>query len=221
MPRLARGLDEGEGHSEHDFATVVIPELRYRSDHDVAGLATHDVVLHGESVTLRPMTEDDWGLLFGWNNDAVLMELVESEGFEPRSLKEIQSIYRWISTHAYCFMIEVEGVAIGECWLQRMNLRRIVEQFPGSDLWRIDLMIGVKELWGRGYGSEAIRLLIEFGFGRLRADGIFGLVSAGNARSRRAFEKCGFVNCGEDGESGLDLVLWSYPPDGGPLPAPS
>ncbi len=200
---------------------MVIPELQYRSDHDVVGLATHDVVLHGESVKLRPMTEGDWGLLYAWNNDPEVMENVESEGFSPRSLDEIQSIYRWISTHAYCFIMEVEGQSIGECWLQRMNLRRIVEQFPGSDLWRIDLMIGVRELWGRGYGSEAIGLLVEFGFGRLGADAIFGLVSTGNTRSRRAFEKCGFVNCEEDGESGFDLVLWCYPPDGGPPPAPS
>ena len=183
----------------------MIPELQYRSDHDVAGLATHDVVLYGDSVTLRPMTEDDWGLLISWNNDVEVMENVDSDGFTPRSLSEIQSIYRWISTHAYCFIIEADGRAIGECWLQRMNLQRIVDQQPGKNLWRIDLMIGVKELWGRGYGSEAIRLLVEFGFGRVRADAIFGLVSGGNTRSMRAFKKCGFKLL-EDTPEGVDAV---------------
>ncbi len=194
---------------------MVIPELQYRNDHDVAGLATHDVVLHGECVTLRPMTEGDWKLLFPWNNDPEVMENVESEGFEPRSLKEIQSIYRWISTHAYCFIMEVEGQSIGECWLQRMNLRRIVEKFPNSDLWRIDLMIGIKELWGRGYGSEAIGLLVEFGFEVVGADAIFGLISADNERSSRAFRKCGFVRdtgvMGDDGRLGWDLVVTKCP----------
>lgn len=192
----------------------VISELKYSRDHDVAELQTHDVVLQGECVTLRPMTECDWDLLLAWNNDSELMEHVESDGFTPRSLSEIQSIYRWISTHAYCFIIEVDRRAIGECWLQRMNLRRIVDLHPGENLWRVDLMIGVKELWGRGYGSEAIRLLVEFGFGRVGADAIYGLVSAGNPRSVRAFQKCGFVVVQEDGQSGWDLVLSRLPSEG-------
>ncbi|MXZ03114.1 MAG: GNAT family N-acetyltransferase [Chloroflexi bacterium] len=192
---------------------AVIPELRYSSDHDVYELRVHDVVLRGECVTLRPMTECDWGLLLAWNNDPDLMEHVESDGFTPRSLSEIQSIYRWISTHAYCFIIEMDRRAIGECWLQRMNLRRIVDLHPGEDLWRIDLMIGVKELWGRGYGSEAIRLLVEFGFGGVGADAIYGLVAKGNTRSTHAFQKCGFAVVDEghetDGAKGYELVKFN------------
>ena len=191
----------------YKMSNEVISELEFSSDHAVGRLETHDFVLRGEHVTLRPMTEDDWEVLYAWNNDPEVMKLVESEGFSPRSLVEIQSIYRWISTHAYCFIMEVDGQGIGECWLQRMNLRRIVERFPDEDLWRIDLMIGVKELWGRGYGSEAIGLLVEFGFGRVGANAIFGLVSARNTRSVRTFEKCGFRRCGQEGESGVDLVV--------------
>ena len=192
---------------------VVVSGLEYRMGHEVSRLVTHDHVLHGESVKLRPMTEGDWGILLAWNNDSEVMEYVDSGGFSPSSLSEIQSIYRWISTHAFCFIMEVDGRAVGECWLQRMNLRRIVEQFPDDDLWRIDLMIGVKDLWGRGFGSEAIKLLVQFGFGRVGADAIFGLVSASNTRSRRAFQKCGFAVLGEPrepvGATGYDLVITS------------
>ncbi len=193
---------------------AVIPELKYSRDHDVVELQTHDLFLRAECVTLRPMTEDDWDLLLAWNNDPEVMEHVESDGFTPRSLSEIQSIYRWISTHAYCFIIEVDRRAIGECWLQRMNLQRIVDLHPGENLWRIDLMIGVKELWGRGYGSEAIRLLVEFGFGRMGADAIYGLVSSNNTRSMRAFQRCGFAVVEENGQSGWDLVLSRLPSEG-------
>ena len=192
------------------MTNAVIPDLEYKSDHGIARLETHDVFLHGDHVTLRPMTECDWVLLLDWNNDPEVMEYADHDDFEPRTLEEIQSIYRWISTHAYCFIMEVEGRAIGECWLQRMNLRRIVDQFPDKNLWRIDLMIGVKELWGRGYGSEAIRLLADFGFGCAGSDAIFGLVSVGNPRSVGAFQKCGFTGRGEipeeDGTVSRDLV---------------
>ena len=92
-----------------------------------------------------------------------------------------------------------------------MNLRRIVDQFPGKDLRRIDLMIGERKLWGRGYGPEAISLLVDFGFSHEATDAIFGIVSADNARSLRAFEKCGFnrhaVVQEEDGTLSYDLVV--------------
>ena len=190
----------------------VIPELQFKSDHYVARLQPHNVYLRGDQVKLRPMTENDWGFLLKWNNDPAVMEYADHEDFKPSTLGELQAIYRWISTHAHSFIIEVEGYSVGECWLQRMNLRRIVDQFPGKDLRRIDLMIGKKELWGRGYGTETIALLVDFGVRRQSVDAIFGIVSADNLRSLRAFQKCGFTRHAviqeeEDGTLSHDLVL--------------
>lgn len=34
-------------------------------------LTEHDVVLRGERVVLRPMTEGDWDTLLKWNSDAL------------------------------------------------------------------------------------------------------------------------------------------------------
>ncbi len=199
------------GISDCHSANAVIPKFAYKSDHDVARLETHDVLMRGDNVTLRPMTEDDWGFLFEWNNDPEVMEHADQDDFSQCTLVEAQSIYRWISTHAYCFIIEVDGRAIGECWLQPMNLRRIVDQFPDKNLWRIDLMIRTTELWGRGYGSETITLLVDFGFRHEGAGAIFGILSADNTRSVCAFKKCGFRSHGEipekDGSSGLDMVV--------------
>ena len=160
---------------------------------------------------LRPMTEGDWGNLFKWNNDPEVMELADQGECREMELSEIQAIYRWVSTHAYCFIIEVDGRPIGDCWLQKMNLKRLGEQFPGEDICRIDLAIGEKELWGNGYGPETIELLVNFGFGKESADAIFAVVSADNTRSLRAFQKCGFM-CHdsirfEDGTSICDLVI--------------
>ena len=60
---------------------TVVPELRFRSDHTVAELLTHDVVLRGDCVVLRPMTEADWDLLLMWNNDAEVMEFADHDEF--------------------------------------------------------------------------------------------------------------------------------------------
>lgn len=190
---------------------AVVPESEFRRDHGISTLSVHGAVLRGKRVLLRPMTEDDWEYLHKWNNDPEVMELADQGEFVEMELSDIQAIYRWISTHAHCFIIEVDGHPIGDCWLQRMNLKRIVERFPDEDIRRIDLEIGEKELRGNGYGTETIKLLVNFGFGKESADAIFAVVSADNTRSLRAFQKCGFI-ChdsihSKDGASSCDLVI--------------
>jgi RimJ/RimL family protein N-acetyltransferase len=54
-------------------------------------------------------------------------------------------------------------------------------------------LIGEKNLWGRGYGTDAIKALTRFGFEEEGADMIFGLVEDYNPRSLRAFAKAGYV----------------------------
>ncbi len=191
---------------------IVIPELQFTPERRVSVMQPHAVTLRGAAVTLRPMGEGDWDSLLKWNSDPAVMELADHNPFEESSLEELQTIYRWISTHAYCFIMEADGNPIGECWLQQMNLQRIVAQFPNKDLRRIDLMIGEKELWGRGYGTDAIGLLVDFGFQDERADAIFAPVMADNHRSQRAFQKNGFTCLKRfqepDGSINTDLVLW-------------
>jgi len=54
-------------------------------------------------------------------------------------------------------------------------------------------MIGEKEYWGQGIGTEVIRVLTEFGFLKQGADMIFGAgIPDYNPRSLRAFQKVGF-----------------------------
>jgi aminoglycoside 6'-N-acetyltransferase len=178
-------------------------------------LRRHDIMLRNEQIALRPMAEEDWDLLLKWNNDPEVLYYAEGDEVSGRSLVEVQDLYRQVSETAFCFLIETDGAPVGECWLQRMNLERILSRHPGLDLRRIDLMIGEKAFWGRGIGTRAIRLLAEFGFDREGADAIFACdVADYNPRSLRAFEKAGFEICetlpqreGAKARCGYDLVL--------------
>ncbi len=154
-------------------------------------LRTHEVRLRSGRVTLRPLTEDDWDMVVGWWNDPeIAADADANEG--PYSLGQVQEIMRGISRSAFCFIIEFEGRPVGECWLQAMNLERILRRHPGVDCRRIDIEIE-RTYWGRGIGTAAIRMLVEFGFEREGADAIFAMdVADDNPRSRRAFEKAGF-----------------------------
>ena len=178
-------------------------------------LRTHEVRLRSGPVRLRPLTEDDWDLVVGWWNDPeIAADADANEG--PYSLGQVQEIMRGISRSAFCFIVEFEGRPVGECWLQEMNLERVLRRTRGLDCRRIDIEME-KAFWGQGIGTAAIRLLVDFGFGSEGADAIFAMDVAGdNPRSRRAFEKAGFElydtvpePAGARASDGHDLVVWS------------
>jgi RimJ/RimL family protein N-acetyltransferase len=159
----------------------------------MAQLSEHAITLSGERVVLRPMTEADWDLIYAVNNDPEVGYFSEEDEWHPYTMERLQEIYRGISRHALMFVMEHEGQPIGECWLQRMNVPRILEVFPGQDVRRIDLAIGAKHLWGQGLGSDAIRLLVQLAFEREGVDVLVCFTGGHNPRSRRAFEKAGFT----------------------------
>ena len=181
-------------------------------DHRLHG---HKVTLRAGPVTLRPLTEDDWDLVFGWWNDPEIAYYADSEGGN-HTLPRVQKIVRGISRSAYCFVIDFKGRPVGECWLQEMNLDRILRRNPGLDCRRIDIEIQ-KDHWGRGIGTSSIRLLVELGFETEGADAIFAMdVADYNARSLRAFEKAGFEvydsveqPAGTRASVNHDLVIWA------------
>jgi RimJ/RimL family protein N-acetyltransferase len=184
------------------------------SNGDETLLNEHNITLHGEQVVLRPMTENDWDILARWNSDPEILYFTEGADVESYDLEEVQGIYRWVSQNAFCFIIEFNDQPIGECWLQRMNIERLLEKYPGKDCRRIDLMIGEKRLWGRGLGTDTIRTLTRFGLEEEGADMIFGLVGDYNLRSVGAFKRTGYeVNAkveepsGEKATFSYDLVI--------------
>jgi RimJ/RimL family protein N-acetyltransferase len=63
---------------------------------------------------------------------------------------------------------------------------------------RARLAIGIfdRRFWSRGYGTEAIRLLLRHGFDDLGLHRVDLIVLEFNARAIRCYEKCGFVREG-------------------------
>jgi RimJ/RimL family protein N-acetyltransferase len=156
-------------------------------------LRQHAVTLRDGDLLLRPMTEADWDLVLRVNNDPEVGYFTEGDDWHEYTREEVQRIYRTISQNALMFVIEVDGRSIGECWLQRMNLERLLNRFPSLDLRRVDLAIADRANRGAGLGTRAIRLLVHLGFEQAQADAIFACdVWEYNQPSRRAFEKAGF-----------------------------
>ena len=93
-------------------------------------LKEHNVVLRGTRIVLRPMTESDWDVLLRWNSNPEVLWFSDGDDVQSYTLEEVQGIYRGVSRKAFCFIAEVDGTPIGECWLQQMNLERILKRYP-------------------------------------------------------------------------------------------
>lgn len=84
------------------------------------------------------------------------------------------------------------------------------EEYIGQvDLFNLDwknrvadlgIVIGVKELLGKGYGTEAILVLQEFVFNRMNLNRLQLDVHAFNERAIRSYIKCGFKEEGRSRE---------------------
>jgi RimJ/RimL family protein N-acetyltransferase len=77
------------------------------------------------------------------------------------------------------------------------------------------IVIGEKAEWNKGYGTETLEAICDFGFGQLRLERIYLEVYAPNKAGQRAYQKAGFTEEGTlrhahfaDGQH-LDAVIMS------------
>jgi RimJ/RimL family protein N-acetyltransferase len=76
-------------------------------------------------------------------------------------------------------------------------------------------MIGAKQHWNRGYGTEAFNLIIEHGFNTLNLNRIWLRVYENNPQAIRSYEKAGLTIEGRkrqahyDKGAYVDVILMS------------
>ena len=65
----------------------------------------------------------------------------------------------------------------------------------------LGIFIGEENNFSKGYGSEAIKLLINYAFNELRLHNIMLTVLDGNERAIKCYKKCGFTEFGRRHEA--------------------
>jgi diamine N-acetyltransferase len=142
--------------------------------------------LSGNKVYLRPMEKSDLPLLRKWTNDPEIRELIaEVSPTSSQGMEEyLERIRKDTSRVWFVIVLKRNDRVIGECGLLRM-----FHPWRTSDL---SIFIGDKKAWGKGYGTEALRLLLDYAFGHLNFHRLsFGVVGS-NRRAVRFYEKAGF-----------------------------
>lgn len=162
-------------------------------------ITTHDITLYGGNkydIILRPLTDEHLPLLYKWCADPEVLYWTEG-GTEQDNLSydvdTVHAIYGGVSKSAFCFLIEVDGVSVGECWLQKMNLPNVISMYESTtDVRRIDMSIGEKAYWGKGVGTEFISMMIDFAFYGENVQVLHCFCEDYNKRSQRMWQKHGF-----------------------------
>lgn len=146
-------------------------------------------IVRGERVYLRGSERSDIPLFTRWFNDGETVSYLSMR--EPMSQAgEEQWFTRMLEqegkdAHHFVMCRIEDDLPLGTIGLFR------VDQINGSA--GIGISIGEKELWGQGYGTDAMNALLDFGFGQLRLERMWLEVYDFNERAIRSYEKCGFV----------------------------
>jgi diamine N-acetyltransferase len=150
-------------------------------------------MIYGDRIRLRAISREDLPLFVRWLNDPeVIRGLMVCL---PFSLDDEEEWYAGIRKKHQAerpLVIEIlteDGwESIGDCGLFNIDWQVRQAEFG--------IVIGAKQHWNRGYGTEALGLLVKHGFGTLNLNRIMLRVFADNGRAQRAYEKAGFVQEG-------------------------
>jgi diamine N-acetyltransferase len=145
-------------------------------------------MLKGEKVTLRPLEREDLKRLHELKQDVELM-LLASGNYQPRPLAQLEKEYeKDLEYDPTWFVIEAEAHVIGEISLRGVDRRHGTAELGVSIYERAFL--------NKGYGRDAINVLLEWAFGVQNLRRIWLETAAPNERAIRSYLACGFVEEG-------------------------
>jgi RimJ/RimL family protein N-acetyltransferase len=136
------------------------------------------------AVALTPLAADDLPELFAWINDReqVLFNAAYRPVGESQHREWFESVQKRADT--VIFAIRRAGRLIGTCQLHSIS--------PVHRSAELQVRLGRASQRGKGYGTEAVRLLVEFAFDDLNLRSVYLHVFADNRAAIRAYEKAGF-----------------------------
>ena len=148
--------------------------------------------IRGEQVYLRPAERTDLDAFVRWFSDAETTRYLAIRAPFSRAMEEkwFEGMLEEQGKRSYHFVICLlaDDRPIGTAGFHHVN------QEDGHASFGIS--IGEKAEWSKGYGTDALRAICDFGFGQLRLERIELDVYEPNKRAQRSYEKAGFVTEG-------------------------
>ena len=148
-------------------------------------------LLHGQLVRLAAAnSETDADSLARWSRDSEYLRLLDSDPATPRSTRQSkEGITEWMEhdrPNSFGFVIRTlaDDRLVGFVGLGGID-------WNNGNGW-VGIGIGAREDWGKGYGTDAMRIMLRFAFSELNLHRVSLSVFADNPRAIRSYEKAGF-----------------------------
>jgi len=142
--------------------------------------------LVGRRIFLRPFSEDDLRYVQKWSNDSEIRRLTGE--IAPMSRQEAEEFYKHLRADKdrvwFAVVLKRGNRVIGE-----VGLLRMFRPWRCTDM---SIIIGEKNTWGKGYGTEAGRLLLKYAFEQLKFHRVSIGVVGFNDRAIRFWKSLGF-----------------------------
>ena len=144
-------------------------------------------MMEGKLVKLSPIDlEKDTTIMENWHHDTEFLRLMDSEPAVPRTVKQIKEWYEKAYSNRYEFIVRFikSNEPIGFIELGGID-------WAARDAW-MGVGLGLRKNWGKGYGTEALHLLLRYGFDQLNLNRISLSVFSNNPRAIHSYGKAGF-----------------------------
>lgn len=144
-------------------------------------------------IVIRPKSSSDAWDDYSWETDPELAELDAAPVVRmaySQYLMEYDIEVRRTSPSARQFAVDtLDGEHIGSCSYYNLD----------EDKCEVELgiMIGNRDYWDRGYGTDTVITLVNHIFDKLKVNRIHLKTLESNHRAQKCFQKCGFIVCGQ------------------------
>ena len=148
----------------------------------------HNPFVIGAKLYLRGLeTLDLEGDYFNWLNDLEVTKYLSS-GFFPNTKDKMEQFYRNVALNPDNVLLAI---------IDKESDKHIGNIKLGPTDWinrttTLGIMIGDKSFWGKGYGAEAIEVVLAYAFNVLNLHKVNAGIAEPNSGSLKAFQKAGF-----------------------------
>ena len=162
-----------------------------------------EVNIEGKLIRIREKRVEDIPDEYAWRVDEELSRLdatrpltMSYDDFLKYSKEEMQ----FPNFRSKRLAVEtIEGVHIGNVMYYDLNMRNAETE--------LGIMIGNKEYWGKGYGTDIVKTLLKHLFEDLKLERVYLHTLAWNYRAQSSFSKSGFREIRAVRRGGQDFLL--------------
>jgi RimJ/RimL family protein N-acetyltransferase len=154
--------------------------------------SAHRDLFHGKTVRLVPLDKEDAATIARWTEDCEYLRLQDTGIARQHTATRVAADIEREADSETAFEFGIRRVE-DDALIGTIGLFDV--EWGNRNAW-IGVGLGHRADWGKGYGSEAMRLVLRYAFSELNLHRVQLTVIAYNARAIAMYEKLGFVREG-------------------------